>query len=915
MAKRVLLGKEGSNYVLKVSKPTVDVIDDTINDRDYLFNSEMYRAGVIRSNSTYTSMTTSGVDLPTTSDSSGNAYIPAFIISEKGAFYPQGSFDEVYGGSGFTGGSRTATFINCLNTAAGGGMFQFSLNASGTTKNKVIPYEADAEFMTDPRPGEGDGTYPFLAARSRASSDGDVKIQILGIPCQFGKMTNNATLFGTSVLTGSAVSGGGGSSGGGGTVSAPTITSVSRTARTNSIDTVSVNASAGTNNSGTITYAQSTTDSAFGVLTTFGTSSSFTQPRNSTRYYFAKQSNLISDTGGGGNTTHIYVSAAVDSTPNTFSFTPELSASLNSTNTSNTITIAGLGDGDTATVSLSGTAGSKQYSKNGGSYTSSSGTAQNGDTFTVRGTASASYASTVTVILTVGGVSGTYSISTQGVPVDTTPNPFSFTDVTGANASTVTTSNTINISGINAAATVTASGNGTVSVNGGSYTNSTTITNGQSINVRLTSNATLGTSNFVETTINIGGITDTWRVTNRNPVTASPPTALTLTQTTNTAASSQTVTATASGGSGTPQVSNDGSNWQSNGYSFSQSRTGTAVTYYARNTGEVNSSSITATKVVPPVVTLSGIGNFTGRSAAGENNTYNVNTQRAGGNYNTYASYWGTTTTSISNNSGGWLSSTITNSSLGYFNLTSQSNPSTSSRTATVTYTTSTQFGYSHTMTFTFQQNGQVADTTPNQFTFTDYSNATVNTTYNSSVTITGINTAVTAVYTGDANGSFSTDNSTFNQSNKTVNNGDTIYLRLPSAGTNSTARTATITIGSISDSMTVTTVAASDTTPNAFSFTDVTGADTLSIYSDTVTITGINTSVTATITTTDGAIFKVNNGTANTSSKTVVNNDTITVSIATTSDSFTLHQATITVGGVSDTFSVTTGSSGGFEP
>jgi ribosomal 50S subunit-recycling heat shock protein len=170
-------------------------------------------------------------------------------------------------------------------------------------------------------------------------------------------------------------------------------------------------------------------------------------------------------------------------------------------------------------------------------------------------------------------------------------------------------------------------------------------------------------------------------------------------------------------------------------------------------------------------------------------------------------------------------------------------------------------------------------------------------------------------VYTGDANGSFSTDNSTFNQSNKTVNNGDTIYLRLPSAGTNSTARTATITIGSISDSMTVTTVAASDTTPDAFSFTDVTGADTLSIYSDTVTITGINTSVTATITTTDGAIFKVNNGTANTSSKTVVNNDTITVSIATTSDSFTLHQATITVGGVSDTFSVTTGSSGGFEP
>ena len=139
MAKRVLLGKEGSNYVLKVSKPSVDVIDDTINDRDYLFNSEMYRAGVIRSNSTYTTMTTSGVDLPTTSDSSGNAYIPAFIISEKGAFYPQARFDEAIWFWRCFRRRKSGNIYNCLNTAAGGGMFQFSLNSSGTTKNKVIP--------------------------------------------------------------------------------------------------------------------------------------------------------------------------------------------------------------------------------------------------------------------------------------------------------------------------------------------------------------------------------------------------------------------------------------------------------------------------------------------------------------------------------------------------------------------------------------------------------------------------------------------------------------------------------------------------------------------------------------------------------------------------------------------------------
>ena len=181
-------------------------------------------------------------------------------------------------------------------------MFQFSLNSSGTTKNKVIPYFVDIDGMTDPRPGEGDGTYPFFAARSRASSDGNVKVQILGIPCQFGKMTNNATLFGNSVLTGSNT-GEGGSSGGGGTASAPTITGTSRTARNNTNDTVAVAASSGSGNSGTITYAQGSSNSASGL--SFQSSNSFSHPRGTTRYYFAKQSNLVSTTSGTNSCTCI----------------------------------------------------------------------------------------------------------------------------------------------------------------------------------------------------------------------------------------------------------------------------------------------------------------------------------------------------------------------------------------------------------------------------------------------------------------------------------------------------------------------------------------------------------------------------------------------------------------------------------
>jgi len=48
MAKRVVLGKKGSDYVLQISKSGVDVIDDSPNTKDLLFNSlDTYRSGVI----------------------------------------------------------------------------------------------------------------------------------------------------------------------------------------------------------------------------------------------------------------------------------------------------------------------------------------------------------------------------------------------------------------------------------------------------------------------------------------------------------------------------------------------------------------------------------------------------------------------------------------------------------------------------------------------------------------------------------------------------------------------------------------------------------------------------------------------------------------------------------------------------
>jgi len=668
--KRVVLGKlANNNYGLQISKAGSDVIDDSISSKDYLFNSEVYRAGVIRSNSTYTTMTTSGVDLPTTEDSGGTAYIPAFIISEKGAFYPQARFDEQYGSGGASGGNIRGRFINCLNTAAGGGLFQFSLNASGTTKNKVIPYFVDVDGMTDPRPGEGSGTYPFFVARSRSSSDGNVKIQMLGIPCQFGKMTNNTTLFGNSVLVGTNTGEGGSS--GGGTATAPTISGTTRTARNNTNDTIAVTAVSGTNNSGTITYAQSTTNSPAGL--TFQSSNSFSQPRGTTRYYFAKQSNLVSGTTG---TNHIHISAAVDLTPTGFNNLAATAAS-GSAGTA-TYTIAGLGDGDTASASASGS----------GSVSPTSG--QNGTVLTFSLTATGGGGNTTSCNITVGTVTRTFTVTTA---IANTPtfNPSDFTDATSnIEPNSTVTSNTITVGNINVSLSVSTSGC-TVSINGGSFVSSGTVSNGQTLQIRSTASSSFGAT--TTPSITVGSTTIDQTVTTRTATTASAPTSMTAIQSTNTNSSTQTVTCSASGGSGTLQFSNDNSTWGT-GTTFSQARNST-VQYYARRTAEAGpSSSISVYEFVPP---LYNIGNFADISnvSAGSTSISNSAPSELSASLFLFSQIgYGTSSLSASatTNPGSMLSNVAINSSTGAVTANVAANTG-SARTAVITVSGTTSQG------------------------------------------------------------------------------------------------------------------------------------------------------------------------------------------------------------------------------
>src|SRR5688572_586902 len=99
-----------------------------------------------------------------------------------------------------------------------------------------------------------------------------------------------------------------------------------------------------------------------------------------------------------------------DTTPDAFSFTDQTGVGIVSTCTSNTITVAGIDAA--ATITITG----GEYSINGGAWTSSAGSVNNGDTVQVRHTSSAAYSTATNTALTIGGVSDTFTSTTEAEP-------------------------------------------------------------------------------------------------------------------------------------------------------------------------------------------------------------------------------------------------------------------------------------------------------------------------------------------------------------------------------------------------------------------------------------------------------------------------------------------------------------------
>jgi hypothetical protein len=192
----------------------------------------------------------------------------------------------------------------------------------------------------------------------------------------------------------------------------------------------------------------------------------------------------------------------------------------------------------------------------------------------------------------------------------------------------------------------------------------------------------------------------------------------------------------------------------------------------------------------------------------------------------------------------------------------------------------------------------------PDQFYFTDQTDVALNTVVTSNeITVSGLDAATIIYISG---GTYSINSGSYKSTSDTVNNGDTVTVRITSSGNYSTTKSAILTIGMVSDTFSVTTEAAPpDTIPVQFTFTDKTGvALNTAVISNAITVSGINEAASISIT---GGMYSISGGLYTSDVGTVNNGDTVTVQLASSGNYSTKTEATLTIGGVSDTFSVTT--------
>ncbi|MBA4286151.1 MAG: hypothetical protein C0434_11535 [Xanthomonadaceae bacterium] len=154
---------------------------------------------------------------------------------------------------------------------------------------------------------------------------------------------------------------------------------------------------------------------------------------------------------------------AVDTTPDPFSFAPKADAPLGSLQTSRPTTVAGINA--PSPISIVG----GFYSVDGRAFTDAPGSVVNGASVAVQVLSAYGYSEAREAVLTIGGVSGAYRVTTHSITADASPDPFSFPAALDAEAGSAVRSEPIVVTGIDIAVPIAVSG-GRYQINGGAFT-------------------------------------------------------------------------------------------------------------------------------------------------------------------------------------------------------------------------------------------------------------------------------------------------------------------------------------------------------------------------------------------------------------------------------------------------------------
>jgi hypothetical protein len=605
----------------------------------------------------------------------------------------------------------------------------------------------------------------------------------------------------------------------------------------------------------------------------------------------AVQSTVV--TVGSRQVTFTSTTIASDDTPDPFQFDSVVNQPLNTLVTSNMVTIAGI-SGSVAVSVANG-----QMNVNGGGWTSSPTTISAGQTLQLRHTTSASLNTAVTTTVTVGTVQALFTSSTGS---DLTPDPFSFSALTGQNLNTLVVSDTVTITGISAPVAIEVS-NGEMSIAGGAFASAdTTISAGQTLQLRHTTSSSHNTT--VSTTVTVGDSSAVFSSTTSADITPDPfsfPSL--LNQATGQVVSSDTVTITGISGSVAVSVTNGLMSINGGGFTSDPGTISSGQTLQLRHTTSGSSNTTVTTTVTVGASSAA----FSSTTGAGVDNTPDdfSFTALTGQSVNTTATSNTVTITGIT----GAVAVSVSGGSMSINGaaFTTSAGTITSGQTLRLRHTTSSLNNTTVSTTVTVGTVSRVFSSTtvndiaPDPFTFTNLTNQPTSTLKSSEiVTVTGISGSVAV---SPNNCMVSVAGAAFTGSPTTITNGQTLQLRTTTSASADTAVTATITVGSYSTTWTLTT--GSDTTPDTMTFTDLDDQNrSTQVTSNIITVTGISAAVP--VTTSLGSA-SINGGTFSNSPGNITNGQTLQLRMTTDSAYSTAKSLTVTVGNGQATWTTTT--------